>query len=131
MSTRMAFTGPLSYSSFNKFLTDNALEKWRLVAPHQDDQTVENFKFSEEEWLTPILPENALVLQEEWMTNVMHKPYTMKVKDFCNCIKTLSCLLALMPYGEQGSTFTETNLKPLVLKSMPLSWQNAYMLKGT
>ena len=28
MSTRIAFTGPLSYSYFNKCLTDNALEEW-------------------------------------------------------------------------------------------------------
>ena len=29
MSTRMTFTGPLSYSYFDKCLTDNALEEWR------------------------------------------------------------------------------------------------------
>ena len=29
MSTRMAFTGPLMYSYFDKCLTDNALEEWR------------------------------------------------------------------------------------------------------
>ena len=131
MSTRMAFTGPLLYSYFDKCLTDNALEEWRSVTPHQDNQTLENFKYSQEEWLTSLLPDNAFVSQKEWMVNVMHKPYTMKVKDFGNRIKTLNRFLALMPHDEQDSTFTETNLKALLLKSMPLAWQNAYMLKGT
>ena len=65
------------------------------------------------------------------MTNVMCKPYSMKVKDFCNRIKTLNCFLALMPHEDQDSVFTDTDLKALLLKSMPLSWQNAYLLKGT
>jgi hypothetical protein len=30
---------------------DNAFEEWRSVTPHEDDQTVKNFKFSMEEWL--------------------------------------------------------------------------------
>ena len=52
MSTRMAFTGPLLYSYFDKCLTDNALEEWRSVTPHQDNQTLENFRYPQEEWLT-------------------------------------------------------------------------------
>ena len=92
---------------------------------------VKNFKYSQEEWLTSLLPDNTFVSQKEWMTNVMCKPYTMKVKDFGNRIKTLNHFLALMPHKEQDSTFTDTGLKALLLKSMPLSWQNAYMLKGT
>ena len=44
MSTRMVFTGPLMYSYFDKCLTDNALEVWRSVTPHPDDQTIENFQ---------------------------------------------------------------------------------------
>ena len=55
----------------------------------------------------------------------------MKVKDFGNRIKTLNRFLALIPHNKQDSTFTETVLKALLLKSMPLAWQNAYMLKGT
>ena len=55
----------------------------------------------------------------------------MKVKDFGNHNKTLNCFLVLMPHDKQDSTFTETDLKALLLKSMPLAWQNAYMLKGT
>ena len=43
MSTRMAFTGPLMYSYFDKCLTDNALEEWRSVTPHPDDQTIKIF----------------------------------------------------------------------------------------
>ena len=131
MATRMAFTGPLLYSYFDKCLTDNALEEWRSVTPHQDDQTIESVKYSQEEWLTFLLPDNAFVSQKEWMTNAMHKPYTMKVKDFGNCIKTLNRFLALMPHKEQDSTFTDTDLKALLLNSLPLSWQNSYMLKGT
>ena len=46
MSTRMTFTGPLSYSYFDKYVTDNTLEELRSVTPHQDDQTIENFKYS-------------------------------------------------------------------------------------
>ena len=131
MSTRMTFTGPLMYSYFNKCLTDNALEEWRSVTPHPDDQTIENFQYSQEEWLTSLLPDNAFVSQKEWMTNVMRKPYSMKVKDFGNRIKTLNRFLALMPHEDQDSVFTDTDLKALLLKSMPLSWQNAYLLKGT
>ena len=131
MSTRMAFTGPLMYSYFNKCLTDNPLEEWRSVTPHPDDQTIENFQYSQEEWLTSLLPDNAFVSQKEWMTNVMRKPYSMKVKDFGNRKKTLNRFLALMPHEDQDSVFTDTDLKALLLKSMPLSWQNAYLLKGT
>ena len=122
MSTRMTFIGLLSYSYFNKCLTDNAPEEWRSVTPYQDDQALENFKNSQEVWLTSLLPENAFVSQKEWMANIMHKPYTMKVKDFGNRIKTLNHFLALMPHEEQDSTFMETNLKALSLKSMPLAW---------
>ena len=43
MSTRMAFTGLLMYSYFNKCLTDDALEEWRSVTPHPDDQTIKIF----------------------------------------------------------------------------------------
>ena len=52
MSTRMTFTSPLSYLYFDKGLTNNALEEWHLVTLHQDDQTIETFKYSQEEWLT-------------------------------------------------------------------------------
>ena len=45
----------------------------------------------------------------------------MKVKDFGNCIKTLNCFLALVPHDEQDSTLTDTDLKALLLKSMPLA----------
>ena len=130
MSTRMTFTGPLLYSYFDKCLTDNALEEWRLVPPHQDDQTLENFKYSQEGWLTSLLPVNAFVSQKEWMANVMRKSYTMKVKDFGNCLRKLNHFLELMPHDKQDSTFTETDLKALLLKSMPFAWQNAHMLKG-
>ena len=114
-----------------KCFTYNALEEWHLVTPHQDDQTIEYFKYSQEECLTSLLSDNAFVSQKEWMANVMHKPYTMKVKDFGSRIKTLNCFQALMPHDKQDSTFTETDLKALLLKSMPLAWQNAYMLRGT
>ena len=46
MSSRMEFTGAMMYSYFNKCLLDNALEEWRSVTPHEDDQTVKHFKFS-------------------------------------------------------------------------------------
>ena len=89
MSTRMAFNGPLMYSYFDKCLTDNALEERRSVTPHPDDQMIENFQYSQEEWLTSLHPDNAFVYQKEWMTNVMRKPYSMKIKDFGNRKKTL------------------------------------------
>jgi hypothetical protein len=65
------------------------------------------------------------------MTNAMHKPYTMKVKYFANCIKTLNCFLVLMPQNKQDSVFTDYDLKAILLRSMPLSWQNAYLLQDT
>ena len=60
------------------------------------------------------------------------KPYTMKVKDFGNRLKTLDRLLHLMPHDhDEDSSFSESDLKALLLKSMPISWQHAYALKGT
>ena len=46
---------------------------------------------SQGEWLTSLLPSNAFVTQKEWVTNIMCKPYSMKVKDFHNCIKSFNC----------------------------------------
>ena len=66
------------------------------------------------------------------MTNTMNKPYIMKVKDVGNRLKALNCFLSLMPHdGEKDTAFKDTDLKALLLKSMPLSQQNAYFLKGT
>jgi hypothetical protein len=112
MSTRMAFTGPLMYSYFDKCLTDNSLEEWYSVTPHPDDQTIENFQYSQGEWLTSLLPDNLFVSQKEWMTNVMHKPYSMKVKDFGIRIKTLNCFLALMPHKDQDSVLQTRTSRP-------------------
>ena len=61
MSSRMEFTGSMMYSYFDKCLVDNALEEWCSVMPHEDDQTVENFKFSLEEWFITLLPNNAFL----------------------------------------------------------------------
>ena len=112
MAKRMEFTGPMMFSYFNKCLTDNALEEWRAVTPHEDDQTAENFKYSIEEWFITLLPGNAFLTQKEWMTNTMKKPYIMKVKDFGNRLKTLNHFLTLMPHDEDKdtvSTVTNTN----------------------
>ena len=60
------------------------------------------------------------------------KPYTMKVKEFGNRLKMPNCFLTLMPHDDEKDTvFTDTDLKALLLKSMPLTWQNSYLLKGT
>ena len=125
-------TGSLMFSYFDKCLAGNAPEEWHSVMPHSDDQTAENFDFSIEEWLTSLLPDNTFVSQKEWMTNMMQKPYTMTVKDFGNCLKTLNNLSHLMPHDyEEDSSFSELDLKAFFLKSMPISWQHAYALKGT
>jgi hypothetical protein len=132
MSSRMEFRGAMMYPYFDKCLLDNALEEWRSVTPHEDDQTVENFKFSMEEWINALLPDNAFLAQKEWMMNTMKKPFIMKVKDFGNRLKTLNRFLTLMPHDDdKDAAFTDTDLKALLLKLMPLSWQNAYLLKGT
>ena len=132
MSSRMNFTGAIMFSYFDKCLLDNALDKWCLVTPHEDDQTVENFKYSLEEWFMALLLDDAFLAQKEWMANVMKKPYTMKVKDFGNRLKMLNCFLTLMPHNDGKDTvFTDTDLKALLLKSMPLTWQNSYLLIGT
>ena len=73
MTTRMAFSGLLMYSYFDKCFTDNALEESCSITQHQDDQTIENVQYSQEEWITSLFPDNAFVSQKEWMTNVMHK----------------------------------------------------------
>ena len=37
-----------------------------------------------------------------------------------------------MPHDhDEDSSFSESDLKALLLKSMPISWQHAYALKGT
>ena len=65
------------------------------------------------------------------MTNTMKKPFVMKVKDFENRLKTLNQYLALMPHDEDKDLmFSNNDMKALLLKSMPTSWQNAYLLKG-
>ena len=41
-------------------------------------------------------------------------------------------ILALMPHNEDKDTiFSDSDLKALLLKLMPISWQNTYLLKGT
>ena len=86
MSTRMAFTGSLMYAYFKKCWTDNALEKRHSVTPYQDDQTIENFSALKKNGL---LPDNLFVSQKEWKTNVMRKPYLIKVDNFDNRIRAL------------------------------------------
>ena len=71
MSSRMNFTGAIMFSYFDKCLLDNALDEWRSVTPHEDDQTVKNFKYSLEEWFMVLLPDDAFLAQKEWMANVM------------------------------------------------------------
>jgi hypothetical protein len=56
----------------------------------------------------------------------------MKVKDFANRLKTNNGYLTLMQHDDKIDTvFTDTDLRAMLLKSMPSSWQNAYLLKGT
>ena len=81
MSNQMELTASLMFSYFDKCLADNSLEEWHSVMPHIDNQTAENFDISIEIWLTSLLPDNAFVSQKEWITNMMQKSYTMKVKD--------------------------------------------------
>jgi hypothetical protein len=65
MSSRMEFTGSMMFSYFYKCLLDNALEELHSVTPHEDDQTVKNFKFSWEECFNALLPDNAFLAQKE------------------------------------------------------------------
>ena len=67
MSSRIEFTGSMMYSYFDKCILDNALEEWCSVMPHEDDQMVENFKFSLKEWFIALLLDNAFISQKEWM----------------------------------------------------------------
>ena len=60
----------------------------------------------------------------------MKKPFIMKVKNFGNRLKTLDYYLTLMPHNDKKDA-AFTALKDLLLKSVPSSWQNAYLLKGT
>ena len=91
ISTRTVCTGSFMFSYFNKCFTNNTIEKSHSVTPCQDDQTIENFDYSQGEWLTSLLPSNSFETQKEWVTNIMCKPYSMKVKDFHNCIKSFNC----------------------------------------
>ena len=118
------------FAYFNTCLLDNALEEWHSVTPHEDNQTVENFKFFLLEWFNAFLPNNTFLTQKEWMTNTTKNLYTLKVKDFGNISKTLNCFLTFMPNDHDNDTaFSDTDLKALLFKSMPLTWHNAYLLK--
>jgi hypothetical protein len=101
MSSRMEFTGLMMYSYFDKCLLENALEEWHSVMPHEDDQTVENFKFSLGEWFIAFLLDNTILTQKEWMTNTMKKPYTTKINNFDTRLKTLNCYLILLPQDDK------------------------------
>ena len=77
---------------------------------NQDDQTVESVKFSNEDHLASLLSDNSFDFDRGWMTNVIFEPSIVKV----TTNKTL---------------FTEAYLKAILLKSILLSCQIAYMLK--
>jgi hypothetical protein len=62
MSSRMEFTSPMIFLYIDKCLLNNALEEWCSVMPHQEDQTIKNFKFSLEEWFTALLSDNAFLV---------------------------------------------------------------------
>ena len=103
-------------SFFDKCLLDSALEEWCSVTPHEDDQTVKNFKFSLEEWFHALLPNNAFPAQKEKMRNTMKKPFIMKVKDFGNRLITLNCFPTVMPHDdEKDAAFADTDLKSCFL----------------
>ena len=55
----------------------------------------------------------------------------MKVQEFGNCLRVLNHLLDLLPDSREDRNFTEGELKTIFLNAMPLTWQQAYMLKGT
>ena len=120
------------FAYFNTCFLDIALEEWHSVTPHEDNQTVENFKFFLLEWFNAFWPNNTFLTQKEWMTNTTKNLYTLKVKDFGNISKTLNCFLTFMPHDHDNDTaFSDTDLKALLFKSMPLTWHNAYLLKGS
>ena len=52
MSSRMEFTGPMMFLYFDVCILHNALEELCLAMPHDDDQTVRNFKVFLKEWFT-------------------------------------------------------------------------------
>ena len=89
------------YSYFDKCLMNNALEEWRSVILHEEDQMVKNFKFLFERWFNALLPDYAFLVQKEWMMNTMRKLYIMKVKELGNRLKILSYFLTLMPHDEK------------------------------
>ena len=132
MSSRMNFTDLMMFLYFNKCLLDNPLEEWQSVTPHEENQTVENFKYLLEEWFSALPPGNVFLIHKEWMTNTMKKPFIMRVKDIGNRLKTVNQFFALMPHDEdKDKIFLDTDLKALLLKSIPSTCQNSYLLKGT
>ena len=131
MSSRICFTGPIMFLYFNKCLLDYSLGEWQSVTPHEDDQTVENFRYVLKKWFSALLPNNTFLIQKVWMTNTMKKSFIMRVKDRGDMLKTLNWFLMQMLYDEdKDMIFTNMNLKALLLKSMPSTWQISYLLKG-
>ena len=132
MNDRMQFSSPDLFNYFVKCLTMNALAEWHIVSPlAQEDCPKDSFLTAQQAWLELLLPHDAFPFQKEWINGALKKIFTMKVQEFGNCLRVLNHLLDLFPRSGEDKNLTDGELKTIFLNAMPLTWQQAYTLKGT
>ena len=127
-------TGSILYSYFDKCLLDNVLDKWQWqwLTPHEDNQTIKNFKFSLEELLTALHLDDAFCSSKGMDDKCHEKAIHNESQGLWQQIQDIKLFQTLMPHNyEKDTVFTDTDLKALLFKSMPTTWQNSYLLKGT
>ena len=110
----------------------NALAEWHIITLlAQKDRTKDSFVTAQQAWLELLLPHDTFLFQKEWMNGTLKKPFTMRVQEFGNRLQVLNHLLDLFPQSGEDRNLTDSELKTILLNAMPLTWQQAYALKGT
>lgn len=67
----------------------------------------------------------------KWMATTLKKLFNMIIQKFWNHLRILNHLIELFPHTDNDKIFTETDLKIIFLKAMPIAGQQGYILKGT
>ena len=75
-------TGPDLYSNFRTLLTGDALEKWNSVVTNNGTQTAPHFNNCVNDMTTYVFPENALSLQQTYLSSHAKKPSTMTWRQY-------------------------------------------------
>ena len=90
-------TGPALYNNFKTLLTGDALDKWVEVAALNGTQTQDHFKQCLKEMTKYVFPENALSLQQTYLSNLARKPSDMSWRQYDVKLHQENKNLALYP----------------------------------